>query len=82
MQAGNMLLLEAPQPIMRAFGWQLPAWIVPRMTIDVASLMTPSPKTTEYSRGERSCDKTCSAATESVAARMDPRARQSYTGRM
>lgn len=45
---------------------------------DVASLMTPSPKTREYSSGILSCFSTCSTATLSVAAKMTPRAKQSY----
>lgn len=53
--------------------------MVPSMTMEVASLITPSPNTTLYSSGKRSWEMTCSAATESVAARMEPSARQSCT---
>ena len=53
------------------------AWMVPRMTMEVASLITPSPNTRLYSSGWRSCEMTCSAATESVAARIAPSAKHS-----
>lgn len=43
----------------------------------MASLMTPSPNTRLYSNGLRSCFSTCSTATESVAAKMAPSAKQS-----
>ena len=48
-----------------------------RRATAVASLMTPSPNTRLYSRGLRSCLSTCSTATESVAAKMAPSAKQS-----
>ncbi len=35
------------------------AWMVPSMTMDVASFRTPSPNTSEYSSGNRSWDMTC-----------------------
>lgn len=58
------------------------AWMVPRMTMEVASFSTPSPNTTLYSSGKLSWLMTCSAATLSVAARMEPRARQSCSRRV
>lgn len=52
------------------------------MATDVASFMTPSPKTSEYSTPASSGRMTCSTATVSVAAKMAPSARQSYTSEM
>lgn len=54
-------------------------WTALRRATEVASLMTPSPKTREYRRGILSCFKTCRTATLSVAAKITPRARQSCT---
>ena len=54
-------------------------WTVRRRATEVASLITPSPKTSENSRGALSSSKTCKTATLSVVAKIAPSAKQSCT---